>query len=68
MKFKYLYECGNLSAFNRIRTSGSLRGIEMPASRKQQMILSERLIPFCNTDDVKLYAFAPLDWEDMKGL
>ncbi len=68
MKFKYLYECKNLSAFNRVRTSGSLRGIEILASRKHQTVLSERLIPLHNTNDVRLYVFAPLDWEDIKGL
>jgi len=65
--FKYLYQCADLKVFNRVRAAGSLHGIEILASRKYLLVMSEKLIPIRKINNVRIYTFAELDIDELRG-
>lgn len=68
MQFKYLYQCIDIKAYNRVKQLAQIRDIGIITSRKHMLVLSENLIPLRKTEDVELDVFAKLDSETIEAL
>ena len=66
MNLKYLYSCNTLKEYNRAKQSGQLMGINIVTSRKNMIVLSEKLLPMRKLNGIELYVFAKLDTQDFE--